>query len=184
MKLWPGWLVVLAGACTFGGHSPSRTTTLNTSGTPTSSGGVTSSGGAIASNATIVRVIDGDTVDATINGHHERVRLIGVDTPETVKPNTPVQCYGPEASAFTKHTLPPGTPVMIVRDAEARDDYGRLLGYVYRSSDDLFVNLELAVEGFARPLTIAPNDAHAADFVAAATAAQATHLGLWGQCTG
>ena len=178
MKLWPGWLVVLAGACTFGAHASSATTTLNSSATPNSFGT------ALRSNATIVRVIDGDTVDAKIMGHEERIRLIGIDTPETVKPHTPVQCYGPDASAFTKHTLPPGTLVMIVRDAEARDDYGRLLGYVYRSSDDLFVNLELATLGFARPLTISPNDAHALDFVAAATAAQAAHRGLWGQCTG
>src|SRR3954451_24306016 len=111
MKLWPGWLVVLAGACG-GGSAHSSTPTENR---------------APAANATIVRVIDGDTVDVTIGGRDEHVRLIGIDTPETKKPNTPIQCYGPEASAFTEELLPPGTPVRVERDVEARDDYGRLL---------------------------------------------------------
>jgi len=175
MKLWPGWLVVLAGACGGGGNAYSIPTTSNQAGhmaaTPANS-----------ANATVVRVVDGDTIDVTIGGHKERVRLIGVDTPETVKPNTPVQCWGPQASTFTKHTLPPGTPVELVRDAEARDDYGRLLAYVYRGSDGLFVNLELARLGFARPLTIAPNVTFSAQFVAAATAAEAADLGLWAVC--
>ncbi|MCU1401139.1 MAG: putative nuclease [Acidimicrobiales bacterium] len=168
MKLWPGWLVVLAAACGSGTRAAPETTTLNL----------------IETNATVVRVIDGDTIDADIHGTTERVRLIGIDTPETKKPNTPVQCYGPEASGFTKHTLPAGTSVLIVRDIEARDIYGRLLGYVYRSRDGLFVNLELAVEGYARVLTIRPNDAHVAEFVQAARVAEATDLGLWGACSG
>ena len=71
-----------------------------------------------------------------------------------------------------------------MRDLEARDDYGRLLGYVYRAADGMFVNLELATEGFARPLTITPNDAHAAEIVAAARAAEGADLGLWGACRG
>ncbi len=171
MNLWPGWLVVLAAACGGGTHAAPSPTTPN----PTGSG---------ASNATVVRVIDGDTIDADIGGANERIRLIGIDTPETKKPNTPIQCYGPEASEFTKHTLPVGTRILIVRDLEARDDYGRLLGYVYRSSDGLFVNLQLAVEGFARPLTFHPNDTHAAEFVAAARAAEAADLGLWAACSG
>ncbi|CAB4879960.1 unannotated protein [freshwater metagenome] len=139
---------------------------------------------AFAPNAIVTRVIDGDTIDATIGGHTERVRLIGIDTPETKKPNTPIQCYGPEASDFTKHVLAEGTAVLIRRDAEARDDYGRLLGYVYRSSDGLFVNLELAERGYARPLSIAPNTTFAADFVRAARDAEAANRGLWAACTG
>jgi len=90
-------------------------------------------------NATVARVVDGDTIDVTVNGTEERVRLIGIDTPETVKPNTPVQCYGPEASEHTKELLPPGTPVYLERDLVARDDYGRLLSYVFRN-DGVFVN--------------------------------------------
>jgi micrococcal nuclease len=174
MKLWPGWLVVLAAACGSGTHAaPSPTTSNSASADP-----------AHEPNATVVRVIDGDTIDAQIDGSTVRVRMIGIDTPETKKPNTPIQCYGPEASDFTKHTLPPGAAILIVRDLEARDDYGRLLGYVYRGEDGLFVNLELAIEGYARPLTIRPNDAHAAEFVDAARVAEAADLGLWGACTG
>ena len=63
---------------------------------------------ALAINATMVSVVDGDTIDVNIKGHRERVRLIGIDTPETKKPNTPVQCYGPEATKFTKSLLPAG----------------------------------------------------------------------------
>ena len=175
MKLWPGWLVVMAAACAGGTHASSTTTTAN----PIASAVVPNT-----PNATIVRVVDGDTVDVDIAGTKERVRLIGINTPETKKPNTPIECYGPEASEFTKETLPEGTPVRIVRDVVGRDDYGRLLGYVYRSSDGLFVNLELVVEGYARPLTIRPNDSFAIDFVRAARAAEAANLGLWGSCSG
>jgi micrococcal nuclease len=134
--------------------------------------------------ATVVRVIDGDTVDLRFGSTTERVRLIGVDTPETVKPNTPVQCFGPEASAHTKALLPKGTAVTVERDLEPRDTYGRLLLYVRRSADGLFVNLDLARGGFARPLTIAPNTAHADEIGAAVEAARSGKVGLWGTCGG
>ena len=135
-------------------------------------------------NATVVRVVDGDTVQVDIDGRREKLRLIGIDTPETVKPDTPVQCYGPEASAFTKQLLPEGTAVRIERDVEARDDYGRLLGYVYRVDDGMFVNLEIVAQGYAVLLTFPPNVAHVDEFVAAARAAERANLGLWGACAG
>jgi micrococcal nuclease len=135
-------------------------------------------------NATVVRVVDGDTVQIDIDGRREKLRLIGIDTPETVKPDTPVQCYGPEASAFTKQLLPEGTAVRIERDVEARDDYGRLLGYVYRADDGLFVNLEIVAQGYASLLTFPPNVAHVDEFVAAARAAERANLGLWSACSG
>jgi micrococcal nuclease len=140
-------------------------------------------------NATIDRVVDGDTVDVIIDGSTERVRLIGIDTPETVKPDSPVECFGPEASAYTKHLLPEGTPVRLERDAEARDDYGRLLAYVFvigapGPDDDLFVNLEIVREGYAALLTFPPNVAHVDEFVEAARAAEAADLGLWAACAG
>jgi len=112
----------------------------------------------------------------------ERVRLIGIDTPETVAPNRPVQCYGPEASAHTKDLLPAGTYVHLDRDVEARDDYGRLLAYVTRATDGLFVNVELAADGYADALAIAPNTAHARDVAAAVASARAAKKGLWGAC--
>lgn len=138
----------------------------------------------LAPNATLVYVTDGDTIGVEVDGVEERVRLIGIDTPETKKPNTPVQCFGPEATAFTKSLLPEGTSLHVERDVEARDVYGRLLAYVYRSSDGMFVNMEIVGQGYARPLTIAPNVAHAQEFVAAARTAEATDVGLWAGCSG
>ena len=136
---------------------------------------------AFAQNATLLRVIDGDTIDVDLSGHKERVRLIGIDTPETVKPNTPVQCYGPEASAHTKSLLHKGDPLHLERDAEARDTYGRLLAYVYRADNGLFVNLEIITKGYAHVLTIAPNVAHVDEFVAAPYNPQRANLGRGGR---
>ena len=134
-------------------------------------------------HATVVRVVDGDTVILSFaGGYPERVRLIGIDTPETVKPDTPVQCWGPQASTHLKHLLPPGTQLRVSRDTVLRDKYGRLLLYLWRVSDGLFVNLEIGKDGWGRQLTIPPNTAHEADFGAAVGHAQAEHLGLWGHC--
>ena len=133
-------------------------------------------------NATVEHVVDGDTVVARVDGRDEHVRLIGIDTPETVDPKRPVMCFGPEASAETHTLLPDGTPVRLVRDVEARDAYGRLLAYVYRATDGTFVNLALAQGGFADVLAIAPNTAHGAELRAAVTDAKLAHRGLWGAC--
>lgn len=148
---------------------------------------VTASSAAPASldaNATLVHIVDGDTIDVTVGDQRERVRLIGIDTPETKKPNTPVQCFGPEATKFTTSLLPIDTPLHLERDVVARDDYGRLLAYVYLVSDGTFVNLKIVRQGYARPLTIPPNVAHADEFVEAARAAEAGNIGLWARCTG
>jgi len=133
-------------------------------------------------NAVVELVVDGDTIDVTIDGDTERVRMIGIDTPETKKPDTPVECFGPEAAAFTESLLSPGTPVRLERDVVGRDDYGRILAYVYRASDSIFVNYEIIRHGYARPLTIAPNNAHAERFVDAARAAEHDDAGLWSGC--
>ena len=148
-----------------------------TSAAPTSTG-------VLAANATVIYVTDGDTIGVEIDGTEERVRLIGIDTPETKKPDTPVQCFGPEATAFTKSLLPDGTALHVERDVEARDVYGRLLAYVYRSDDGMFVNMQIISQGYARPLTIPPNVAHADEFVVAARNAEATNVGLWAGCSG
>jgi micrococcal nuclease len=136
----------------------------------------------LAPNGTVVQVVDGDTVVAHVDGRDEHVRLIGIDTPETVDPKRPVMCFGPEASAETHQLLPAGTPVRLVRDVEARDVYGRLLAYVYRATDGTFVNLALAEGGFADVLAIAPNTAHGDELRAAVTDAKRTRRGLWGRC--
>jgi micrococcal nuclease len=134
----------------------------------------------------VTHVVDGDTIDVRIDGREERVRLIGIDTPETKKPNSPIECYGPEASAFTASILPLGADVRIERDIVGRDDYGRLLGYVHRVGEngarDLFVNREIVARGYAVPLAIEPNTVYAGDFAAAARDAESDDLGLWGAC--
>lgn len=132
-------------------------------------------------SATVVEVVDGDTVVIDFGGREEAVRLIGIDTPETVHPDRPVECFGPEASAFAAELLPLGTEVEVTRDVVDRDDYGRLLGYIHRS-DGLFVNEELVRQGFAVPLRIGPNTTHSSVFVAAAKAAETDDLGLWAAC--
>jgi micrococcal nuclease len=139
---------------------------------------------ALSPNAEMIGVVDGDTIDVAIDGHRERVRLIGIDTPETKKPDTPVQCFGPEATTFTTSLLPANAALHLERDVVGRDDYGRMLAYVYLADDGTFVNLTIIRQGFARPLTIVPNSAHADEFVAAAHAADADDIGLWAACSG
>ena len=129
----------------------------------------------------VVRVVDGDTIHVQLPGGRETVRYIGVDTPESVKPGTPVQCFARRASAFN-HRLVDGERVRLVLDAEARDRYGRLLAYVYRSRDGLFVNAALVRRGYAQTLTIAPNVAHAAELRRLASSARHAGRGLWSAC--
>ena len=129
--------------------------------------------------ARVVRVVDGDTIVASVDGEDEYVRYIGVDTPETVKPDTPVQCYGPRASD-ENHRLVEGRTVRLVFDSEQRDDYGRLLAYVYTGNQ--FVNRELVRGGYARTLAIAPNTSHAAELQRLAMRAARAGRGLWGAC--
>ncbi len=130
----------------------------------------------------VVQVVDGDTIDVEFGDTEERVRLIGIDTPETKKPNAPIECWGPEATEFTTTLLEPGTSVRVERDVVGRDDYGRLLGYVYRADDDLFVNLEIVARGFATTLTIEPNSMFAPTFAQAAREAERLDIGMWAAC--
>jgi micrococcal nuclease len=130
-------------------------------------------------SAYVVRAVDGDTIEVSFDGRREDVRYIGVDTPETVKPDTPVQCFGPRASAFD-HGLVEHQRVRLVFGVERRDVYGRLLAYVYLGKR--FVNAELVRRGFARTLTIAPNDRFARRFKRLENAASRAGRGLWGAC--
>lgn len=133
-------------------------------------------------DATVVAVVDGDTLEVEVGGDTETVRLLGVDTPETVHPDRPVECFGPEASARTQELLPQGTRVRLERDEEARDRFGRLLAYVHRHDDGTFVNEALLREGFAESLIISPNHAYASTMLAAQDAARAQGAGLWSAC--
>src|SRR3954447_11642941 len=119
------------------------------------------SGGRAAARyrATVVHTIDGDTIDVRFaNRRVERIRILGADTPETKDPRKPVQCYGPEASAYT-HARLTGRRVALETDAVARDKYGRLLAYVY--VDGVRYDDELLRLGYARLLVIPPNGSHA-----------------------
>jgi micrococcal nuclease len=127
----------------------------------------------------VIRVVDGDTIEVELDGEAQYVRLIGVDTPETVKPDTPVQCFGERASHFTKRLLE-GRRVRLVFGVERHDVYGRLLAYVHLGHR--FVEAMLARRGLARPLTIPPNDRFAPLFGRLARRAARAGRGLWGAC--
>lgn len=132
-----------------------------------------------AAQARVTRVVDGDTFEARVGRVVEDVRLIGVDTPETVDPEEPVQCFGRRASGF-QHRLVEGRRVRLVFGVERRDSYGRLLAYAY--IDHRFVNAELLRRGLARTLPIPPNIRHSALFERLQLGAARAGRGLWGAC--
>lgn len=144
---------------------------------PVTGDGALSAGNGDAAGDWVVveRVVDGDTF---VLDNGERVRLIGVDTPETVKPGTAPEAYGQEASRYTKQMLE-GKRVRLEWDVSERDRYGRLLAYVYLE-DGTFFNEQLLLEGYARVMTVPPNVKYAERFVAAERAAREAGRGLWG----
>jgi micrococcal nuclease len=135
-------------------------------------------------SARVVRVVDGDTFIARATGGDRdvRVRIIGIDTPETVKPNTPVRCYGAQASALTKRLLPHG---MVVRAAYERggnqDLFGRDLWDVWLP-DGRFLQGVLVRKGATEAYPYRPQVAQAAYLETVETRARARDLGLWGHC--
>jgi micrococcal nuclease len=131
--------------------------------------------------ARVIEVIDGDTLEVVVGRQQQRVRLLGIDTPETVHPTRPVECFGPEASAELARLAPPGTELRLERDTELRDRYGRLLAYA-TLPDGTFVNEALLSAGFATTLHIDPNGAHRARLATAEAAARTTGAGLWSAC--
>lgn len=140
--------------------------------------------GAGRGGGTVVSITDGDTLRIRLDGVDEPVRLIGIDTPETRGRGGLRECFGKEATQRLEELLPEGTAVRLERDVEPRDRYDRLLAYVYRADDDLFVNMTMAREGFAAALTIPPNVTHADSFVEAAADAREAGRGLWSACGG
>jgi micrococcal nuclease len=134
--------------------------------------------------ATVLEVVDGDTVVVDLDGRgRETVRLIGVDTPETVHPSRPVECYGKEASAKAR-TLLTGATVFLEDDPtqDSRDRFGRLLRFVWLSTGQL-VNLELIAQGYAYEYTYEQPYKYQAEFQDAQRKAQATQSGLWSPTT-
>jgi len=159
-----------------------RTPESTTPATASTSVRVAGDGGADAAAAsgdlrTVTKHVDGDTL--WVSGG-EKVRFIGMDTPETT--NGRRDCFGVEASARTAELLPLGTEVRLVYDVGRRGRYGRTLAYVYRASDGLFVNASLVREGYAQVMTVPPNVAHVDEFVALQREAREAGRGFWGAC--
>ena len=130
----------------------------------------------------VTRVVDGDTIHVRAGARDVTVRLIGINTPETVAPGRPVECFGPQASAEA-HRLLDGRSVYLERDSsqDAVDRYGRTLAYVWISGTDLF-NLDMVQGGFAKEYTYRTPYHHRDDFIAAQDAAVAEGAGLWAAC--
>jgi micrococcal nuclease len=134
--------------------------------------------------ATVVRVVDGDTIVVRITGREERVRYIGIDTPESVKPDTPVEPFGEEAAAENRR-LVAGRTVTLERDVSDRDQYGRLLRHIWLAPEQspdgrwLLASLELVRLGYAQAYTTPPDVKYADLVVVAQRSARSTSLGLW-----
>lgn len=123
--------------------------------------------------------MDGDTVEVAFEGRELDVRLIGIDTPEAVKPDSPIECFGPEASAYMRGRLE-GERVHLEFDVERRDPFGRTLAYVW-VGDELF-NETLVLEGYALVTTFPPNVRYVERLVAAQEEARPGDRGLWSAC--
>ncbi len=139
----------------------------------------------------VTRVVDGDTIHVSVRGFDDDVRVIGIDTPETKKPNTPIQCGGPEASKEMERTLPAGTKVRLVTDPtqDTGDRYGRSLAYVNkpgRAGPTGSVNYALVAGGFARVYIYGGVPfQYASAFLRAQARAKKARRGIWGApCNG
>jgi micrococcal nuclease len=130
--------------------------------------------------ATVLRTLDGDTIDVrTASGATDTIRILGVDTPETHHPTKPVECFGPEAAAYTKQRLT-GRDVVLEDDVETHDIYDRRLAYVIIDGERF--DDELLRLGYARLLVIPPNEMHAREMLETELKARRERRGLWGAC--
>jgi endonuclease YncB( thermonuclease family) len=145
----------------------------------------TSSAQEANSNLTkVLKVVDGDTIEAEISGQRERIRFIGIDTPETVDPRRPVQCFGVEASNENKKLLE-GKSVLLEKDISETDKYNRLLRYIFLPEPDgsrLFINDYLVRQGFAKVSTYPPDVKYDQQFKEAQEEARINKRGLWSRC--
>ena len=135
----------------------------------------------LASTGQVLRIVDGDTIKVRLGDRTETVRYLGVDTPETVKPNTPVQCYGKQASEYNRRQVE-GRQVRLRYSVERRDRYGRLLAYVYVDGSKRSINADLVARGYGEELVIPPNVEHAERYRRLEQEARNRRLGLWGAC--
>ncbi len=129
--------------------------------------------------ARVTRVVDGDTIEVSMGGRRYTVRYIGVDTPESVAPGQPVECYGREASRRNRE-LVEGKTVLLEKDVSETDRYGRLLRYVW--VDGQMVNAVLVAEGYAQVATFPPDVRYADLFRKLQSQAREQGRGLWGAC--
>lgn len=132
----------------------------------------------------VTKVIDGDTVEIKSGSQTLKVRLIGIDTPETVDPRRPIGCFGKKASAETKRLIE-GKNVVLTKDVSETDKYNRLLRYVFLPIGDgqnLFINDYLIRQGFAKTLTYPPDVKYDSRFLQAEKEARENLRGLWGEC--
>jgi micrococcal nuclease len=131
--------------------------------------------------ATVTKIVDGDTIDVRYDGDEHRVRLLNIDTPESVDPDEPVECLAPEASEFLAAKLPVGTTVRLERDEQEEDSYGRELAAVFLG--DVLVNAEIARAGYGVPMSVAPNTKFLPQVEAAHAEAEAAQRGLYSPST-
>ena len=136
--------------------------------------------GSSSVTARVDRVVDGDTAKVWVDGESEYVRYIGIDTPESVKEGSPVECFGVEASRFNERLLARDEQVKLEFDTERRDQYVRLLAYVYSGST--LLQAELLREGYATTLEVPPNTSRARQFAELESGAKAAGLGGWSRC--
>lgn len=137
-----------------------------------------------ADTATVRRVVDGDTLIARVEGADERVRMLGVDAPESVTPERPVECFGPQAAARARDLLPRGARIELATDPSqgVRDRFGRLLAEVSLPGGALTVNERLVAEGYAEVFRGDGRGRLQPRLRAAERAARDAGLGLWGAC--
>ncbi len=124
-------------------------------------------------------MVDGDTVHVDLRGRDVTIRLIGIDTPETVAHEQPVECFGRQASAYAMSRLE-GSPVDLEFDVEQTDRFGRTLAYVWIGAE--LINETLVRRGYAVVTTFPPNVRYVDRFTAAQREARAEDAGLWGAC--
>lgn len=163
----PALLLILVAGCSDGGNGGGQTPPV-----------------ADVADAVVGRVVDGDTLVASIDGIDVRVRMLGVDAPESVTPDRPVECYGPEAAARARALLPEGMPIQLATDPTQgrRDRFGRLLAEVTRPGDARTINEQLVAEGYAAVFRGDGRGRLQPRLRAAERAALIGRLGLWRAC--